>query len=547
MAMAGRVIAFEGVDGAGKSTVVSRVTQALRDRGETVFLPRTGKEHDSRPTRMIRRLTRDPRNLDLCARAELALYCARESQIIEECVKPAIARGETVLLDRSLLTPVVLGSYGRGLPLDECEQMAMLASGGVIPDVTMVFDVHPRTSRIRKRVEKIRTKTIRGGGRKGLGGTELKQRVRDGYGAMAKKHGFPLFHVERISPNTLADRVLEVLDHGASPADLEDPMDSVPAWMVEPGSDLLSTLYEQRPEVALFLSNGLILARELRARYFDGDPALVSFCMDSEDPLRERAAEVEPEYALRGWSRKPISGDDDLRLRFLERAPGPAINALKHLDDPRIDPILVAYADSEPSAVAACLVGREDDQAFELRKRVWKEAELEDKVASLLYCPGERAWKLREKMLEKNPAVVLGGLRGLTCERTHELLEAYAPTAPKAVLRAIGGRSDDRAHALRRQLVETGREVIDSLRGLDDERSWQLRDDCWRRWPSTVIHSLMGIHDSERAKTMIDRCMELAAGDIHAMRRLQGLRERAQRPEWAQVRSAQALLEGLDD
>ena len=80
----------------------------MRSQGQTVFLPRIGKEHASRPTRMIRALTRDPHNLHLRPRAELALFCAREAQVLGELVTPALDRGETVILDRSLLTALVL-------------------------------------------------------------------------------------------------------------------------------------------------------------------------------------------------------------------------------------------------------------------------------------------------------------------------------------------------------------------------------------------------------------------------------------------------------
>ena len=95
-----RLIAFEGVDGAGKSTALARVAENLRAQGVRVYLPREGKEHVSRPTRMIRQLTRDPRNYMLSPQAELLLYCAREAQVMNELVRPALARGETVLVDR---------------------------------------------------------------------------------------------------------------------------------------------------------------------------------------------------------------------------------------------------------------------------------------------------------------------------------------------------------------------------------------------------------------------------------------------------------------
>jgi thymidylate kinase len=68
-----RLIAFEGVDGAGKSTALKHVAEALRAAGVRIYLPREGKEHDSRPTRMIRQLTRDPRNYTLSPQAELLL------------------------------------------------------------------------------------------------------------------------------------------------------------------------------------------------------------------------------------------------------------------------------------------------------------------------------------------------------------------------------------------------------------------------------------------------------------------------------------------
>ena len=97
--MKARVIAFEGLDGAGKSTVIAEVAAGLEARGHTVHMPRVGKEHASRPTRMIRRLARDHRNLLLCPRAELGLYCAREAQVLEEDVRPALAAGKVVLLD----------------------------------------------------------------------------------------------------------------------------------------------------------------------------------------------------------------------------------------------------------------------------------------------------------------------------------------------------------------------------------------------------------------------------------------------------------------
>lgn len=539
---AGRLIAFEGVDGAGKSTVIMRVAQALRDSGQRVFMPRTGKEHDSRPTRMIRRLTRDRRNLDLTPRAELLLYCAREAQVLSELVQPALDRGDTVLIDRSLITPMILGR-ARGLGEAECVQATALASGGVDPDLTLIFDVHPRTSRIRKRIERVRDHSLGEGGRKGLAGSAFKERVRTLYSEVAEARGHPLFHVERATPELLARRVIDLVLHDVPVR--EDPLDSQPQWLRPEGWTLEEGLQSLPVGAALFLSNGLICGRDLRRRAFDAEPALAAWAMDEEDPLREQAAEAQPEYALRGWNRRPLSGPDDLRLRLLDRQPQACIEALKHLQDPESDRLREQHAEQLPGAVVASLTGREDQSAWALRRRCWKRADAEARAASLGFCNSDEAWDLRGELLEDNPVLGLDTLRGLADPRSLTVLERYAELAPKPVLAALGGRSDAAAHSLRERLFETGREVVDSVRGLNDDDSWALRQRCVERWPSTVAHSLLGLDDDDQVASLTARCGELAGGDLHVLRRLQGLRERPQLPEWARSRTRDGLEPSL--
>ncbi len=547
----GRLIAFEGVDGAGKSTVLKNVAEQLRARGETVFLPRVGKDHSSRPTRMIRNLTRDRRNLDLRPRPELLLYCAREAQILDEMVRPALARGETVLIDRSLLTPVVLG-MARGLSRDECQRTAALAAAGLEVDLTLVYDVHPRTSRIRKRIERVRTDPDTEGGRKGLAGSAFKERVRDGYQEIARELGFPVLHAERATPDQMTARTMAVIDafasHGGTPTDGwdgalgEGEADRTPQWMVPEGWDLERALSELPLPVALFLCNSLICARALRAAAAEQEPQLATWAMDPEDPLRERMAEAQPTLALRGLGRRPLSGDDDLRLRLLSVAPAECISALKHLSDPRSDALREQYAEQERDAVLESLVGREDEAAWKLRERCWRGAEDRARASSLGFCGSERAWQRREKLFDKSPAVGLSTLRGLNDPRANEWLERYAELAPKRVLSALGGRTDAIAHQLRQRLFETGREVIDSVRGLGDDASFALREQGLSRWPSTVAHSLLGLGEDARAGDLLGRCAALAHGDVHVLRRVQGVKERPRWPEWARTRTA--LLQG---
>ena len=101
---AGMFIAFEGIDGSGKTTLSNRVATALRERDLTVEHAREGGWFASRVTQAIRDLCRDARNLALVPRAELLLYVAREIQLAEEVVVPALSRTDIVITDRYLYT-----------------------------------------------------------------------------------------------------------------------------------------------------------------------------------------------------------------------------------------------------------------------------------------------------------------------------------------------------------------------------------------------------------------------------------------------------------
>lgn len=533
-----QLIAFEGVDGAGKTTVLSLVAEALRQQGVRVFLPREGKEHQSHPTRLIRRLTRDPRNLELSPRAELAMYCAREAQVLDELVRPALARGETVLVDRSMLTPVVLGCFGRGLERAQCEAMAQAAAARVAPELTLIFDVHPRTSRIRKRIEKVRTKTLGAGGRKGLAGSGLKERIREGYLTVASQSGYPVFHAERATPAQVAERVIARILHQVPPTESEKPEDAIPVWQVDPKLTFEQALACVPPAVALFLTNGLRAGRQLRRQHLEQEPELVSWALDFDDPLREAAARLEPDYALRGITRRPMEGNEDPRYRWLESSPYPVISSLKHLQCEASDSLRQRFADIVPGAVLASLVGREDDFAQQLRERCWKAGNWEERATSLTFCAGAKAWALREPLLEREPRLGIESLRGVRGERADRVLETFSDKAEKPVLRALSGRTDDFAHELRRALLPVGREVVDSIRGLDDEGSWQLREAFIERSPSTVLNSLTGLDPSALVSRVRAHCEAQGAGDLHTLRRSCGLDEYPGRPAWARTRAA---------
>src|SRR6185295_164445 len=108
-------IVFEGIDGSGKTTISNRVAAALRARGLTVEHLREGGAFASTVTQGIRDFCRDARNLALTPRAELLMYVAREVQLADEVLKPALAHADVVIADRYFYTAEVLARAGREL------------------------------------------------------------------------------------------------------------------------------------------------------------------------------------------------------------------------------------------------------------------------------------------------------------------------------------------------------------------------------------------------------------------------------------------------
>lgn len=199
-----------------------------------------------------------------------------------------------------------------------------------------------------------------------------------------------------------------------------------------------------------------------------------------------------------------------------------------------------------PGAVLRSLSGREDAFAEDLRLGCWSRGSLANQASSLVGCSGANAWRLRERLLASSVRRGLDSLRGVTGERADTLLAQYAEKAPKVVLLALAGRSDCVAHDLRQQLLnlDVGREVVASLRGLDDSTSWRLRERCHSRYPSTVIRSLHGISASEPSIELRRKCEQAGQGDLHTLRRSCGLDEHHRQVDaasWSVARTSKPI------
>ncbi len=133
------LITLEGPEGAGKSTLIRSLDQALGNRGFTVFSTR---EPGAGPVgSAIRSILLEGDALS--SRAELLLFLADRAQHVESMVRPALERGDVVLCDRYSDSTIVYQGYGRGLPLDQLRNWCSWSADGLQPDLTILLDLDP--------------------------------------------------------------------------------------------------------------------------------------------------------------------------------------------------------------------------------------------------------------------------------------------------------------------------------------------------------------------------------------------------------------------
>lgn len=133
----GVFVTFEGGDGVGKSTHIRYVANELRRAGrEVVCLREPGGTGIGESLRAI---VLDPDNGEISSEAELLMYEAARAQLVREVIRPALERGAVVLCDRFSDSTIAYQAYGRGLPLDFVRRANAFATGGIVPDRTILL------------------------------------------------------------------------------------------------------------------------------------------------------------------------------------------------------------------------------------------------------------------------------------------------------------------------------------------------------------------------------------------------------------------------
>lgn len=140
------LITIEGVDGTGKSTLALGLAEALLEQGADVLVMR--EPGGVTASERIRELVRDPA-LEVADRTEALLYAAARAQLIEERLSPALAAGQTVILDRFVDSSLAYQGGGRELGVEAIAALNAFATGGLVADLTLLLSLDPAAAAAR--------------------------------------------------------------------------------------------------------------------------------------------------------------------------------------------------------------------------------------------------------------------------------------------------------------------------------------------------------------------------------------------------------------
>lgn len=137
----GWFIAFEGGEGSGKSTQVTRLAASLRGVGHRVTLTREPGGSDR--GEQIRALILAEGSESLDAKTEALLFAAARADHVTHVIRPALERGDVVITDRYLDSSIAYQGVSRGLGAQQVRDLSLWATDAMLPDLTFVLDVDP--------------------------------------------------------------------------------------------------------------------------------------------------------------------------------------------------------------------------------------------------------------------------------------------------------------------------------------------------------------------------------------------------------------------
>lgn len=182
----GRLITFEGIDGSGKTTQLRMLADWLTGAGYDVVTTREPGGTTLGATIRAALLDSEPGSVDPLA--ELLLYAADRAHHVCRLIRPALAAGQIVLCDRFCDATIAYQGFGRRLSLDLIHQLNHLATDGLVPDLTLLYDLNVAVGLARTGARQVSPESSRRD-RLDCEPEDFHQRVREGYRSLAMGAG----------------------------------------------------------------------------------------------------------------------------------------------------------------------------------------------------------------------------------------------------------------------------------------------------------------------------------------------------------------------
>ncbi|KYD32378.1 MULTISPECIES: dTMP kinase [Anoxybacillaceae] len=191
--MKGRFFSFEGPDGAGKTTMITKLESFLREKGFDVLSTR--EPGGVRIAEEIRSIILNPKHTEMDGRTEALLYAAARRQHLLEKIIPAIKAGKIVLCDRFVDSSLAYQGFARGLGIDEILQINQFAIDGFFPSLTIYFDIDPKIGL--ERIQKNKQREIN---RLDMESLSFHYKVREGYLKIAERFSDRIIVIDASKP-----------------------------------------------------------------------------------------------------------------------------------------------------------------------------------------------------------------------------------------------------------------------------------------------------------------------------------------------------------
>lgn len=196
------LVTFEGIEAAGKSTLIAALASRLRSAGNGVLVTR---EPGGTPLGdSLRALFVDPA-YRIDAVAELMLLCASRAQLVTEVIEPALRDGTTVLCDRFFDATVAYQGFGRGLDVEMLLEVCLVATRRIAPDLTFLIDIPVAVSAARVRARGDADRMERES-------VQFHERVRAGYLQLATRFNRIVILDGTLPPEALVDAALAAIE-----------------------------------------------------------------------------------------------------------------------------------------------------------------------------------------------------------------------------------------------------------------------------------------------------------------------------------------------